>query len=759
MSASIITNRSALQALRAVNEAARTLGATQNRVSTGLRVAGPKDDGAVFAIAQGMRAEIIGWGAAAQSLSRARSALDVAGAALEGINNDLIRVRELASAYADQSLSAGSRALIRADIEALVRQVDDQAKLASFDGLNFLSGIGIEATVYSRAQYSLPASPDTPQSFLTPMSAGAAAAVSRSMTTQTNYSVPYSSLTPDAFAQVSGLREVAGGTSRGLDRTIVSAGQTLLLDRSSDHLWSSYATAGRVDFWVDAFTDPNGLEVWQDGVRVAATGQPYTPGGGATGPAVPVAGQTMLSFDYDPSAGRAFEIRSTGGGVWAFEDARESDPASAPSGAPADHSVFVQSWTSTSLPGVNLRPETSGSAPSSQGVRSVALDGGANAGRVDLLFDAYENADVVEIYQNGVRVAATGQPSAPGGAGVGPGAPVTGQTVLSFDYDPSNGQALEFRFNENNAHAEAGWVVAGLELYASGSPATAASFPTSTVQVVNTSTFRQTAGSLGPDPEDLNPETEATGNAARNFTLAGGDKAGRVDLWVDAYDDADVVEVWRNGVRLAASGQSYAPGGGAVAPGVPVAGDVFLSFDYDPALGDSLEFRFNEGIDAPGAWTVAGLVLQDASAPEPSDLAPTVWNQTGEVFPDLSFIRSHDGEPLLVASRNMTAAGLRLTGIDWSDPADLLARVEQAVDRAIEAAAHFGTRARLVETLLDQNRKLRDTLDSGVGNLVDADLAREAARLQAQEVRQQLAVQTLGIANAEPDWMLSLFRS
>lgn len=758
---SIITNRSALQALQAVNAANRHLTASQMRVSTGLKIAGPKDNGAIYAIAQGMRAESVGWGAAAQSLSRAQSALDIAGAAMNGINDVLLQIREKASAYADASLSENSRALIRADIEALIRQVDGQADLASFDGLNFLSGIGIAATVYSSAEYRLPASPDTPQSFLTPMSAGAAASVSRRMTTQTTYSVPYSPLTPDSFAQMSGLREVAQGTSPRADRTIVPAGATLLVDRSSDHVWSNYATAGRVDFWVDAFTDPNGLEVWQDGARVAATGQPYVAGGGSTGPAMPTAGQTMLSFDYDPSDGRSFEIRSTGGGAWAFEDARESGPTSAATGAPASHVVLIESRSSpTALPGVNLRPETSGTSPSSLGERTISLDGGANAGRVDLLFDAYETADIVEIYQNGVRVAATGQAYASGGGAVGAGTSVTGQTVLSFDYDPAAGQTLEFRFNENNAHTGAGWVAGGLELYPSGSPAIASSFPTSTVQVISTSTYREAASSLGSDPSVLTPETEATAGASRTYILDGGDKSGRVDLWVDAYEDADVVEIWHNGVRVAASGQGYIAGGGSVAAGTPESGQILLSFDYDHTLGQPLEFRFNDGIEVSGAWTVGGLVLQDSSAspPDPNS-EPIVWNQSGEVFPDMSFIRTGKGEPLLIASRNMTAAGLRLTGIDWNDPSDLMVRAEQAIERAIEAATHFGTRAKLVETLLGQNQKLRDTLETGIGNLVDADLAKESAKLQAQQIRQQLAVQTLGIANTEPQWLLNLFRS
>jgi flagellin len=54
--------------------------------------------------------------------------------------------------------------------------------------------------------------------------------------------------------------------------------------------------------------------------------------------------------------------------------------------------------------------------------------------------------------------------------------------------------------------------------------------------------------------------------------------------------------------------------------------------------------------------------------------------------------------------------------------------------------------------------KLKDTLDAGVGNLVDADLAVESARLQALQTKQQLGIQALTIANTSSSNLLGLFR-
>jgi len=55
-------------------------------------------------------------------------------------------------------------------------------------------------------------------------------------------------------------------------------------------------------------------------------------------------------------------------------------------------------------------------------------------------------------------------------------------------------------------------------------------------------------------------------------------------------------------------------------------------------------------------------------------------------------------------------------------------------------------------------QKLSDALTSGIGNLVDADMAKESAKLQSLQVKQQLGAQALSIANQSPQIILSLFK-
>ena len=56
------------------------------------------------------------------------------------------------------------------------------------------------------------------------------------------------------------------------------------------------------------------------------------------------------------------------------------------------------------------------------------------------------------------------------------------------------------------------------------------------------------------------------------------------------------------------------------------------------------------------------------------------------------------------------------------------------------------------------DQAIRYLAETGVGNLVDADLAKESARLQALQVQQQLGAQALSIANQSPQVILSLFK-
>jgi flagellin len=78
-----------------------------------------------------------------------------------------------------------------------------------------------------------------------------------------------------------------------------------------------------------------------------------------------------------------------------------------------------------------------------------------------------------------------------------------------------------------------------------------------------------------------------------------------------------------------------------------------------------------------------------------------------------------------------------------------------AVDTAL---ATLGTSSRALDTHLNFVSSLQDTLTTGIGNLVNADLAKESATLQALQTKQQLGIQALSIANQASTALLGLFR-
>ena len=80
-----------------------------------------------------------------------------------------------------------------------------------------------------------------------------------------------------------------------------------------------------------------------------------------------------------------------------------------------------------------------------------------------------------------------------------------------------------------------------------------------------------------------------------------------------------------------------------------------------------------------------------------------------------------------------------------------LTNVNSALAKLSSGAAKFSIQATFAQ-------KLSDTLTQGIGNLVDANMAQESASLQSLQVRQQLGIQALSIANQSPQTILALFR-
>jgi flagellin len=126
---------------------------------------------------------------------------------------------------------------------------------------------------------------------------------------------------------------------------------------------------------------------------------------------------------------------------------------------------------------------------------------------------------------------------------------------------------------------------------------------------------------------------------------------------------------------------------------------------------------------------------------------------------DIVTIRNEQGTTLTLASfdgatdfvvdaapADATAAQTAITG-NWTD-------VSKAINDALN---RLGADARYIDAQIGYNRDKLDAVEGGLGALIDADIAKEAARLQALQIRQQLGTQTLSITNQAPQALISLF--
>ena len=86
------------------------------------------------------------------------------------------------------------------------------------------------------------------------------------------------------------------------------------------------------------------------------------------------------------------------------------------------------------------------------------------------------------------------------------------------------------------------------------------------------------------------------------------------------------------------------------------------------------------------------------------------------------------------------------------------ANVDAALKKVTDSLATLGTQSKSIGRQLTFVNKLQDATEAGIGNLVDADLAKESARLTALQTKQQLGVQALSIANSSSSILLGLFR-
>lgn len=139
MSNSVHTNIAAIVALQGLNRTNSELQGVQNRVTTGFRINNAREDGAAFAIAQGLRGNIKSYEAIGEQLSKAKGLLSVANEGAKQISDTMGEIRAVVTKLADANVTGTQRTQYAAEYNALKTEIQNYIANSTFNGVNILN--------------------------------------------------------------------------------------------------------------------------------------------------------------------------------------------------------------------------------------------------------------------------------------------------------------------------------------------------------------------------------------------------------------------------------------------------------------------------------------------------------------------------------------------------------------------------------------------------------------------------------------------
>jgi len=144
---SIITNYGAQVALQALNKTSDALAATQKRVSTGLRVADSRDDGAAFAVAERVRGDIAGATSANEQLGGVKGLLAVTSSALQNVSTSLQALKALAVKIGDGNITADQRTQYQSQALETTNNIRSFINDAGYNSKNIINATGTNTNI------------------------------------------------------------------------------------------------------------------------------------------------------------------------------------------------------------------------------------------------------------------------------------------------------------------------------------------------------------------------------------------------------------------------------------------------------------------------------------------------------------------------------------------------------------------------------------------------------------------------------------
>jgi len=144
---SIITNYGAQVALNALNQTNDALAATQKRISTGMRVADARDDGAAFAVAERVRGDIAGTTSANEQMGGVKGLLAVTNAALQNVSKSLQTLKELTVKIGDGNVTAAQRAQYQSQAGEITNNIKSFINDAGYNSKNIINTAPVDTTI------------------------------------------------------------------------------------------------------------------------------------------------------------------------------------------------------------------------------------------------------------------------------------------------------------------------------------------------------------------------------------------------------------------------------------------------------------------------------------------------------------------------------------------------------------------------------------------------------------------------------------
>jgi flagellin len=143
---SVNTNMGAMVALQSLESTASQLAATQKQISTGYRVADATDDGAAFAIAQGIRSSVGGLTSANQQLGNVSGLLSTTQSALTDVSNQMITMRNVLVKLADANITLDDRTNYEQQYKQLLGNIKTDITDAVYNNKSLIGDIGAPAS-------------------------------------------------------------------------------------------------------------------------------------------------------------------------------------------------------------------------------------------------------------------------------------------------------------------------------------------------------------------------------------------------------------------------------------------------------------------------------------------------------------------------------------------------------------------------------------------------------------------------------------